>query len=67
MVEKSESFKVIHQGENLGHSVVIGRTGSGKTVSADLIDLWSTGHPGGIVSIAQASIERVKVPPNSNV
>ncbi|MCM3583751.1 hypothetical protein M3795_25100 [Ralstonia pickettii] len=53
MKEKNPFNFDVHTG-NVGHSVVIGQVGAGMTVPAELVKLWSTGHPGGTVSIAQA-------------
>ena len=57
MTAKNEPFKFnLHAGD-VGHSLVIGPTGSGKTVSAELVKLWSAGHPAGSSSVAQADDE----------
>ncbi|MGA4422872.1 hypothetical protein ACI2UY_22290 [Ralstonia nicotianae] len=42
-----------HTGD-VGHSVVIGPVRAGKHAAVELAMLWNTGHPGGIVSSAQA-------------
>ncbi|MDO5947992.1 hypothetical protein [Burkholderia cepacia] len=54
MAERSEPFEFTAHAGDVGHSMVIGPIGSGKTVSAELAKLWSAGHPGGSTSVAQA-------------
>lgn len=54
MTEKIGSFKFTPHGGCVGHSMVIGPLGSGKTVWAELVKLSSAGHPGGCSSVAQA-------------
>jgi hypothetical protein len=54
MAEKIEPFEFTPHAGDVGHSMVIGPIGSGKTVSAELVKLWSVGHPGGSTSVAQA-------------
>lgn len=44
-----------------GHSLTTGPTGAGKC-AYELFQAGSTGHTGGIVSIAQASAAKVKRP-----
>jgi hypothetical protein len=53
MAEKIEPFQFAPHAGDVGHSMMISTTGSGKTVSAELVKLWSAGHPGGNTSDAQ--------------
>lgn len=53
-MKENQPFKFdVHTGD-VGHSVVIGPVGTGKTVPAELVRLWNTGHPCGNIWIAQA-------------
>lgn len=54
MAEKIEPLKFNPHEGDVGHSMVIGPIGSGKTVPAELVRLWGIGHPGGSSSVAQA-------------
>ncbi|GJH38271.1 hypothetical protein CBA19CS91_35960 [Paraburkholderia hospita] len=54
MAEKIEPFKFAPHAGDVGHSMMVGLIGSSKTVSAELVKLWSVGHPGGSASVAQA-------------
>ena len=54
MAENIEPIKFTPYEGEVGHSIVAGPTGSGKTVSAQLVMLWSVGHPGGSASVAQS-------------
>lgn len=39
------------------HSVIVGQVGAGKTTTtAELLQAWATGHPGGTVSTAAAGV-----------
>ena len=54
MTEKIEPFQFNSHAGDLGHSMVIGPTSSGKTAWAEQVKLWSVGHPGESTSVAQA-------------
>ncbi|RXV64543.1 hypothetical protein D1006_40235 [Burkholderia stabilis] len=54
MAEETQPYRFITHTSEVGHTLVIGQIGSGKTVFAELAKQWETGHPGGSISIAQA-------------
>ena len=55
MAENIEPFHFNAHAGDVGHSMVIGHTGSGKAVlTTELVKLWGAGHPGGSSSVAQA-------------
>lgn len=60
-MQENQPFKFDAHTGDVGHSVVIGPVGAGKTVPAELARLWNTGHPGGTVSTAQAGTPNAPV------
>ncbi|CAJ0807607.1 MULTISPECIES: hypothetical protein [Ralstonia] len=60
-MKENRPFKFDYHTGEVGHSVVIGPVGAGKTVPAELLRLWATGHTGGTVSITQASTPKAIV------
>lgn len=55
MTAQERIFEIIRKAE-AGTTVVVGQTGSGKSVPDGLLKLWASGHPGGISSIGQAGV-----------
>ena len=55
MTEQERIFEIIRKGVD-GAMVVVGETGSGKSVPDGWVKLWASGHPGGISSIGQAGV-----------
>jgi ABC-type arginine transport system ATPase subunit len=53
MTEQERTFEFIRDA-GYGTAVVVGPTGAGKSVPSELVKLWESGHPGGILSIGQA-------------
>ena len=60
-MQENQPFKFDVRTGDVDHSVVIGSVGAGMTVSAELVRLWNTGHPGGTVSIAQSGTPNAPV------
>jgi hypothetical protein len=54
MTEKNEPFKFSRPTGDVGHTINLGPIGGGKTVSEQMVKIWSAGHPGGSSSVAQA-------------
>lgn len=54
MAEKTQPYRFMTHTSEVGHTLVYGSIGSGKTVYAELAKAWAVGHPGASNSIAPA-------------
>lgn len=56
MTKQERPFEFNSDAREVGHTIVFGPIGAGKSIPEGMIKVWGSGHLGGISSIGQAGV-----------